>query len=82
MNDRILITAVIALFSTIIGVIFWVSKSRAKMVFKDVCEEKAGRLNDCIENEVRSSKERYENLVKKVDMGFKELKQELKNNRG
>jgi len=90
MDTRSLIYVISGVFGAIIGVYVWVAKhiaARKKhpcsddLVFKDVCEERSGRLQDCIESEVRFSKERYETLTKKIDDGFKEIKEELKNAR-
>lgn len=50
------------------------------IVFQDVCDERSRRLQDCIENEVTVSKERYETLAKKVDDGFREVKELIRNN--
>jgi len=50
------------------------------IVFGDVCDERSRRLQDCIENEVKVSKERYETLAKKVDDGFRDVKELIRNN--
>ena len=37
------------------------------IVFRDVCEQRSGRLDDCIESEVKLANERYGILTKSLD---------------
>ena len=78
-----LVAGMIALFGWIARHISNTKKHPCKddIVFQDVCDERSKRLEDCIENEVEVSKERYETLTKKVDDGFKEVKALIRNNR-
>jgi len=46
-----------------------------KIVFKDVCDERSQRLEDCIEGAINLGKIQYEHLCKKVD----EIKELIKN---
>jgi hypothetical protein len=55
--------------------------SKQDIVYKDVCDERSKRLEDCIESEVATSRERYELLTKKIDDGFSDLKQQIRNRR-
>jgi len=75
---------ILALFAGIYG---WLIKHLSnsnrhpnadKIVFHDVCLERNKRLEDCIENEIKQSKERYDNLIKAID----ELKAMIKNGYG
>lgn len=67
MDDKaIFITSVIAIFGTIIGLIYWIIKSRDKLVYKDVCEAKHKGFEDCVEAKL-------ETLETKIDEGFKRL---------
>lgn len=79
MDNKILV----GLVGLIAGVYGWLLKHLSnskkhpcadKLVYQDLCGERSKRLEDCIEAEVRASKERYETLAKKVDDGFKEIK--------
>lgn len=38
-----------------------------KLVFKDVCKSEKKRIEDCIENEIRVSAERYDLMTKSLD---------------
>ena len=51
------------------------------VVYKDVCEVKSKNLEDCLENEVRESKERYAELKEDMRLGFDEIKQLIKNHK-
>ena len=69
-DARILITAVIAVFVTIIGLIYWIIRSRDKLVFKDVCQ--ANR--DCIETKIDGLKEL-------IELRFDTIEELIKNER-
>lgn len=81
-----LFVALVSLISIVLGCfIRHVSKGRRHpcsddIVYKDVCAEKTKGLNDCIEGAVNLMKIQYENLNTKVDKGFKDLKEFIKNN--
>lgn len=68
MDARTIIFCVIGVFSTIIGLIYWVIKSRDKLVYKDVFESELKRIEDCWETELKSLKKemtlRFDNLEK------------------
>ena len=40
---------------------------KSDIVFKDVCKQKAGRIEDCIEGEIKLAQERYDILTKALD---------------
>ncbi len=61
-----LISVVVAIFSAIIGLIYWVIKSRDKLVYKDVCDERHKGLEDCVEAKL-------ETLETKIDEGFRRI---------
>ena len=71
----------IGVFGLIAGIYGWILRHLiAKVQFKDVCAAKHKGLEDCIEAEERRNTERYEALDKKIDEGFRELKQLVRNN--
>lgn len=87
MNNNIPIFGI--LITTILGVYAWLLKhlSNSKkhpckddIVFRDVCDEKVKRIDDCVETQAKLSAERYETLTKKVDDGFDELKRLVRAN--
>jgi len=83
MSTGVLIYAGIGVFGAIIGIYvillkhFWKHPSADKIVSKDVCESEKHRIEDCIENEVKCSAERYELLTESI----KELKGLIQNAR-
>lgn len=79
MDTRIIVGAIISVFSAIIGVIYWVIKSRDKLVYKDVCESDRRGLGDCIEHAEEMCSQRYSELTKRMDAGFKEVKELIRN---
>ena len=65
----------------ITGIYGWLFKHLfGKVQFKDVCAATHKGLDDCIEAEERRNTERYEALDKKIDKGFTDLKQLIRNN--
>ncbi len=48
-----------------------------KVVFQDVCDERSKGIRDCIENEIVSSKERYETLTETMKGGFDRMDKRL-----
>ena len=76
--DSKILIGIFGLITTVYG---WLFKHLfGKVQFKDVCAAKHKGLEDCIEAEERRNTERYETLTKKVDDGFRELKQLVRNN--
>ena len=67
----VIITVVLAVFGTIIGVIYWVVKSRDKFITKDVCEAK----QDCVESELKNIHFRLTEIRDDMKAGFAELKE-------
>lgn len=66
----------------ITGIYGWLFKHLfGKVQFKDVCAAKHKGLDDCIEAEERRNTERYEALDKKIDNGFREVKELIRNAR-
>lgn len=78
MDPKTLIIMVIAVFSSIIGLIYWVIRSRDRLVYRDVCESERKRLEDCIEGSLKLMQMQYKNLCNRFD----ELKELIKNDRG
>lgn len=85
-DNRILL----ALTALIAGVYGWLIKhlSNSKkhpcadnLVYRDTCEQTVKRLEDCIEGQVKLETMRYEALTKRVDEGFADLKELIKNGR-
>lgn len=85
-NDTKIITAIIA---ALVGIYGWLLKHlsnttkhpcKEDIVFRNVCDEKVKRLDDCIETQAKLSAERYETLTKKVDDGFDDLKRLVRAN--
>jgi hypothetical protein len=76
--DSKILLGIVGLITTVYG---WLFKHLfGKVQFKDVCAAKHKGLEDCIEAEEKRNTERYEALDKKIDAGFKELKQLVRNN--
>lgn len=76
---KLIVGLAVSLFTTVIGVIYWVIKSRDKLVYKDVCESERRRLGDCIEHAEEMCSQRYKELTKQMDTGFKEVKELIRN---
>lgn len=66
------VVAVVGIFGAIIGVIYWVIKSRDKLVYKDVCE--ANR--DCIETSIKDFKEFVKQRFDTLEELIKNVKRE------
>lgn len=86
--DIKLIVAILGIFGAIIGVYVWVAKHIAQkkkhpcsddLVFRDVCEERSGNLNDCIEGAERRTEERFKEVKEDMRRGFDEVKTLIRN---
>ena len=89
MDTRTLIFMVIGIFGSIIGVYVFVFKHLANakkhpckddIVFRDVCDERSKRLEDCIEGAVKAAEGKYSELKKDMKSEFKEVKELIRNN--
>lgn len=90
-------SAIIVTYITIISIYSWVSKHMSKsnihaegdkLVYKDVCtltEEsnirEHNKLSDCIEGAEERTKERFEDLIRRMENGFKEVKDLIRNHK-
>ena len=76
--DSKILLGIAGLITTVYG---WLFKHLfGKVQFKDTCAATHKGLDDCIEAEERRNTERYEALDKKIDKGFEEIKQLVRNN--
>lgn len=74
--------AIVLLAGAIVAVIKHISNSdkhpcKKDVIFRDSCEPKMERLEDCIEGAIDRANTQYENLTDKVDELKKDLKDEL-----
>jgi len=77
--EQLLLYAVLGLYGTVIGVIYWVNRSRNELVYKDVCKSERKRIDDCIEGAVERSEQRYAELKSDMLRGFEEIKELIRN---
>jgi hypothetical protein len=84
-NEYVLLSGAGALF---VGVLIFLVRHAANskkhpckddIVFRDVCDEKAKRLEDCIEGAIKRSNEQHKELKEDMRRGFTEVKELIKN---
>lgn len=87
MDDRWVIGIISGVFMTLAG---WVAKHitnskkhpcKDDIVFRDVCDERSKRLEDCIEGTIERSEAKYQELKSDMQAGFSEIKDLIKNGR-
>lgn len=87
MDDRWVVGIISGAFMALAG---WVAKHitnskkhpcKGDIVFRDVCDERSKRLEDCIEGAIERSEARYQELKADMQAGFSEIKDLIKSGR-
>jgi hypothetical protein len=70
---RVLIAMVVLIVGCYIAIIAlqrWVSARSKDIVFRDLCDERSKRIEDCVEGEIKNLSDRLKELRETTEKGF------------
>jgi len=85
-----MLMVVLGVFAAIIGCYLWMAKHitnskkhpcKEDIVYRDVCEAERGRIEDCVESELKNVNRRLDEQRSDMKDGFSRLESLIKNGR-